>query len=111
MPTTCIQLLVRVSLETPSTREESPADNWIHLAPSLLASGYSHKRCILSDERDSFVNVGLPMANIAAVETAWREGINDEEVFTLVLAGEPDLYYEIAMRRPRSQLNINHRGC
>ena len=31
MPTTRIQLLVKLSLETPSTREESPADNRIHL--------------------------------------------------------------------------------
>lgn len=40
--------------------------------------------------------MGLPMANIAAVEIARREGMNDEEVFTRVLAGGPDLY-EIVM--------------
>jgi len=68
----------------------------------FLASGYSHKRCILSDEIDSLVYVGLPMANIAAVRTGGGEGMNDEEVFTRVLAGEPELC-EIVIRRPRSQ--------
>src|SRR6476646_7023691 len=42
------------------------------------------------------------MANIAAVETGRGEGMNDEEVFTRVLAGEPELC-EIVMRRPHSQ--------
>ena len=42
------------------------------------------------------------MANIAAVKTGRGEGINDEEVFTRVLAGESELC-EIVMRRPYSQ--------
>jgi hypothetical protein len=37
MPTTRIQALVKLPLETPSTSEESSAGNWIRVAPSLLS--------------------------------------------------------------------------
>src|SRR6185437_2596671 len=39
MPTTRIQPLVRRPLETLSTRKESPAADWIHVAASLLLPG------------------------------------------------------------------------
>jgi hypothetical protein len=95
MPTTRIQPVARLPLATASTRKESPTDNWVQLAPSFLPPGTLTKNVSFL-RKESPLCMWAGIANIAAVETTRREGVNDEEVFRRALAGEPELY-EIAM--------------